>query len=60
MCHAACSKQHTASSVQQAAYSKQRAALVACVIFKYLHATKEHSACGPMLKHAVRSIAYST
>jgi hypothetical protein len=31
----------------------QKGALVACIIFKYLHATERHFACGPKWRDAV-------
>ncbi len=37
----------------------QQAALVASLIFKYLHATKQYTACCPNGKWAVRRVAYT-
>jgi len=37
----------------------QQAALAGCIIVKDLHATEQHFACGPKLRRALRSVAYS-
>jgi hypothetical protein len=34
----------------------QQAALAACIVSKYLHATKQHFACCPRGRHAIRRI----
>jgi hypothetical protein len=38
----------------------RQAAFATCIICKYLDATKQHFACCPMWRHAVRSIAYAS
>jgi len=41
------------------ACSMQQAAMVACIIVKFLHATEQHTACCPEWRHSVRIIAYT-
>ncbi len=38
----------------------QQAALSACIIYKYLHATEQHFACYPKWRRVVRSIIYAS
>ncbi len=38
----------------------QQAAMAACIIFKYLHATMQHFTCCPKWRHAIRSVVYTS
>ncbi len=38
----------------------QQAALVACIIYKFLHATEQHFACYPKWRRVDRSVIYTS
>jgi hypothetical protein len=38
----------------------QQAALIVCIIYKYLHATEQHFACCAKWRRTIRSIAYTS
>jgi hypothetical protein len=54
-----CAVQPVASAVRSFG-AMQQAAMAACIIFKYLHITEEHFACGAKWHHAVKSVAYTS